>query len=69
MQPAEQHGPLVAEGTAYAAAFLERVALGASSPDELASLMQFLHSGDLMHGACVAIHEALRQALQRPANA
>lgn len=54
------------EGAGYAAALLERIAQGTAGPGELASLMQFLHSGDLLHGACVVMNEALRQATQRP---
>jgi hypothetical protein len=47
------------EGGAYAAALLERIGAGASNPAELASLLQFLHSGSLLHGACAVIFAAL----------
>ncbi len=53
---------LEAEGANYASAFLDRVGFGAASPDELASLMQFMHSGDMVHGFAVVIHEALRRS-------
>lgn len=67
MQPLERRGPLVAEGAAYARALLERIASGTSSPDDLATIVQFLHSGDMLHGACVVLYEVLRLAMRRPA--
>ena len=48
------------EGADYARALLERIGAGTSSPHELASLLQFLHSGSMLHGAAVVIFEALR---------
>ncbi len=54
---------LEAEGADYASAFLDRVGHGATSPDQLASLMQFMHSGDMVHGFAAVIHEALRRCL------
>jgi hypothetical protein len=51
------------EGADYARALLDRIGAGTSSPEELASLLQFLHSGSLLHGAAVVIFEALRRAL------
>jgi hypothetical protein len=55
------------EGAAYARALLDRIGAGISSPDELATLMQFLHSGSLLHGACAVIFLALaRTARQGP---
>jgi hypothetical protein len=60
--------PRAEEGADYARALLERIGAGTSSPDELASLLQFLHSGSLLHGAAVVIFEALRSAATlRPA--
>ena len=58
---------LAFEGAARAHVLLERIGSGVTKPDDLASLMQLLHSGDLMHGACVVLHEALRKAAQRRA--
>lgn len=56
------------EGAAYARALLDRIGAGTSSPDDLAALLQFLHSGALLHGACAAIFGALAAATrQRPA--
>jgi hypothetical protein len=51
------------EGADYARALLERIGAGVSSPDDLAAVMQLLHSGTMLHGACVVIFEALRTAL------
>lgn len=51
------------EGADYARALLERIGAGTSSPDDLASLLQFLHSGSLLDGAAVVIFEALRRAV------
>lgn len=48
-----------AEGAADGRALLERIGAGTSSPDELATLMQFLHSGSLLHGACAVLFLAL----------
>jgi len=53
------HDSADAEGAAFARALLERIGAGVSSPAELASLMQFLHSGPMLHGACAAIYAAL----------
>lgn len=50
------------EGADYARALLDRIGAGTSSPDDLASLLQFLHSGSLLHGAAVVFFEALRGA-------
>jgi hypothetical protein len=50
------------EGGAYAAALLERIGAGTSSPAELVNLLQFLHSGSLLHGACAVIFAALAAA-------
>lgn len=48
-----------AEGAAYARALLARIGAGVAHPDDLATLMQFLHSGALLHGACLVIFAAL----------
>jgi hypothetical protein len=48
-----------AEGRAYADALLDRIGAGASSPEELATLLQFLHAGSLLHGACAVLFLAL----------
>ncbi len=50
------------EGAAYARALLERIGAGASSPVDLGTLMQFLHSGSLLHGACAVFFCALASA-------
>lgn len=52
------------EGAAYALALLGRIGGGRSSADDLATVLQFLHSGSLLHGACVVIFAALLAALQ-----
>lgn len=51
------------EGADYARALLDRIGAGTSSPDDLATLLQFLHSGSMLHGAAVVIFEALRRAV------
>jgi hypothetical protein len=53
-----------AEGADYARALLERIGTGTSSPADLAGLMQFLHSGALLHGAAAVIFDALRRVLR-----
>lgn len=50
------------EGESYAQALLDRIGAGASSPDDLAALMQFLHSGPMLHGACAVLFLTLRLA-------
>ena len=47
------------EGAAYARALLDRIGAGADSPDDLATLLQFLHSGALLHCACLVLFAAL----------
>lgn len=47
------------EGAAYANALLERIEKGAASPAELATLVQFLGTGSMLHGACAVLHLAL----------
>ena len=47
------------EGAAYARALLDRISAGVAHPDDLADLMQFLHSGSLLHGACLVLFAAL----------
>jgi hypothetical protein len=60
--------PHADEGADYARALSDRIAAGTASPEKLASLMQFLHSGSLLHGAAVVIFEARRSAaMPRPA--
>lgn len=68
-EPTPSAGAEAAEGAAHAGRLLGRIGCGASDPQDLASLMQFLHSGDLLHGACVVLHEALRKALRGRARA
>lgn len=53
-----------AEGADYARALLERIGAGTSSPADLAGLMQFLHSGALLHGFAAVIFDALRRVLR-----
>lgn len=46
---------------------MDRIGAGASSPAELATLLQFLHAGSLLHGACAVFFVALaagRQAMR-----
>lgn len=62
--PAEAPGDdLAAQGESYARALLDRIGAGASSPDELAGLMQFLHSGPMLHAACAVLFLALRSVV------
>lgn len=62
---AEAHGDdLRAEGEGYARALLDRIGAGASSPDELAGLMQFLNSGPMLHAACAVLFLALRSVVR-----
>lgn len=51
------------EGEGYARALLDRIGAGTASPDDLAMLMQFLHSGPVLHGACALLFLTLRLAL------
>lgn len=53
-----------AEGAAFARGLLDRIGAGTSSPADLASLMQFLHSGSLLHGACAVLFHALAAGLR-----
>lgn len=57
-------GARQAEGADYTRALLERIGEGTSNPDDLAGLMQFLHSGALLHGFAAVIFDALRRALR-----
>lgn len=67
--PADAPGDdLTAQGEGYARALLDRIGAGTSSPDELAGLMQFLHSGPMLHGACAALFLALRSVLRPDGN-
>ena len=50
----------IAEGAEYGRALLARIAAGMGEPCELAALVQFLHSGPMLHGGCVVIFDALR---------
>ena len=50
-----------AEGAGYARALLDRIGAGTSNPDDLAALMQALHSGALLHGFAAVIFDALRR--------
>ena len=51
---------LQAEGEGYARALLDRVGAGTSSPEDLAAVMQLMHSGPMLHGACAVLFLALR---------
>ena len=51
------------EGGTYACAFLARVTAGASGPDDLVSVLGFMHSGAMLHGCCAVLFHALRQVL------
>lgn len=53
------------EGGSYGRAFLARVAAGVSGPDDLVSLLGFMHSGPMLHGCCAVLFHALRQLLDR----
>lgn len=51
------------EGGSYARAFLARVGAGVSGPDDLVSVLGFMHSGAMLHGCCAVLFHALRQLL------
>lgn len=53
------------EGGDYARAFLARLAAGTASPDELASLLAFMHSGSMLHVFGAVLFHGLRQLLPR----
>jgi hypothetical protein len=55
---------LLAQGEGYARALLDRIGAGASSPDELADLLQFLHAGPMLHAAYAVIFLALRSVVR-----
>ena len=57
--PEHETEPGETEGAAYGHALLDRIGAGASSPADLANLMQFLNAGSLLHGACAVIFAAL----------
>jgi hypothetical protein len=57
-----EHNADPEEGAIYARALLERIGAGTSSPGELAALMQLLHSGAILHGACAVLFLALAAA-------
>ena len=60
---------LRAEGTEWGRALLDRVERGASSPQDLATVLIVLESGPMLDGACAVIYDALSAALkhgQRP---
>lgn len=50
---------LIVEGEGYAAAFLQRLRDGASTPGDLATLVEFLDGGPVLDGFCRAIEKAL----------
>lgn len=54
---------LVAEGASYAAALLDRIAAGASSPADFAAVVGFLQCHPMLLGFAGVVFEALRQAL------
>ena len=56
---------LVADGEGYAQALLDRIGAGVSSPDDLAELMAFLHSGPMLHAACSVLYLALRSVYRQ----
>lgn len=61
---------LRAEGEGYAWALLDRIGTGTSCPEDLAAVMQLMHSGPMLHGACAVLFLALRLALgNRPQGA
>lgn len=53
---------LAAEGAGYATALLDRIAVGASSADDLVALIQFIGTGQMLHGASAVLFMALRVA-------
>lgn len=57
---------LVAEGASYAAALLDRIASGTSSPADFAAVVGFLQCHPTLYGFAGVIFEALRQALAEP---
>lgn len=53
---------LVLEGAGYAAALLDRIAAGTSSPSDLAGVVGFLQCHPMLYGFAGVIFEALRRA-------
>lgn len=53
---------LASEGTGYALALLERIGRGVSNPDDLAAVVQFMHSGPMLQGCSLVLFAALRHA-------
>jgi hypothetical protein len=53
----------VEEGGSFAREFLARVAAGTSGPDDLVSVVAFMHSGPMLHGFCAVLFHTLRQLL------
>jgi hypothetical protein len=54
---------LVAEGASYAAALLNRIAAGTSSPADFAAVVGFLQCNPMLLGFAGVLLDALRQAL------
>lgn len=54
-----------AEGTEYARALLDRIKAGASDPADMATMLEFLASGSMLHAACVVIFAAIRATTGR----
>ena len=67
--PVPMHGPGIDtagdadEGGSFARDFLARVAAGTSGPDDLVSVLAFMHSGPMLHGFCAVLFHTLRQLL------
>lgn len=65
--PAADAAPgLVAEGASYAAALLDRIASGTSSPADFAAVVGFLQCHHTLYCFAGVIFDALRQALAGP---
>lgn len=64
MPTLDARSALADEGADYTRASLERVGAGTSSPDDLTGLMQFMHSGSLLHGFAAVIFDTLRRAVR-----
>lgn len=60
IKPGPTEAADASEGADYARELLARIAAGLGDPRELVALVQFLHSGPMLHGGCAVIFDALR---------
>lgn len=66
LPPGELPAELVAEGAAYAAALLERIAAGTSTAADFAGLMAWLQCYPMLYGFAGVLLDRLRQAVAAP---